>query len=577
MCGLTGVFFKGLKDQSVVDLLNNATMFISHRGPDNKKSYADESFFALFQRLSIIDLTENSDQPFEIIGTGLVLVFNGEIYNFKELRNELLKLGYDFLTNSDTEVLYYSYCEWGVSCFGKLRGIFAAVFYDRTSKSITLVRDQFGVKPLYYTENCNYVAFSSEEKALLPIAGFELDATNLIEHLSFGDVLGSETLYKNIQKLEPGQYIQISADRTVKEYYYYLPLDFSSSKIDILEIEECLNSSIIEQTYSDVPYALQLSGGLDSSYIARIASLYSKDQLDGFSIIFENDEVDESKYQKYVANLCSLKLHQVCYTENDFFDVNKLKKSIRNYDAPLHHPNILATDMLNSYASELGFKVMLSGDGADEVFSGYNWFLLDGKCESVRALLNNTSFVPPEIFFKMIKEDALCNDLDSKFLNYFGGVDKFDSIINQLAYKSYLQKWLKRQDRSGMLNSIEIRVPFLNVSLTALLNKLQTNFKTKGYEQPKYLLKLISEKYFSHEFIYRKKIGFPLPIEDWFRKVGNPYVDELKNGMIHTSGLFDLSKIRLLVDDHLSGLHNNGRVLWMLINLEYWLEINSNS
>lgn len=569
MCGFVGFIGYDPISEKKFNSTKAGSDLIRHRGPDAFGSIKINNLALVFRRLSILDRQERSNQPFRKIGNRYIVCFNGEIYNYKELRSKLSDLGIVFQTCSDTEVLYEAYCMWGKKALKMLKGMFAVAIYDCENQSILLARDPMGIKPLYYKFTDDGLYFASENKALNLDEIQEVNVPQIFEHLSYGDVYSEDTIYRAQKKLIPGQILEFIDGKINKELFFDLKQTFQKklNKPVIPEIHKVLNKVVVQHMQCDVKYGLQLSGGLDSSLLCAIAAENTDKALEAFSINFHIPEIDEGPYQRYVADCLGIKHHPIIYTEQDFFDLEELEAAIYNYDGPLHHPNILASDKLNKYAAANGIKVLLSGDGADEVFGGYSW--------------NQTS---PGNLIDVIKEsefissDTLQNLLANKssqtlYTSVFSDCEKkpCKSVLSSfIGQRYYVQKWLQRQDRSGMRNSVEIRVPFLDVRVVEALNNYHISFLSSAGTQPKHVLKQIAEEYFLPEFIYRKKLGFPLPLEDWFRAKNNIYLDILRN-LKHASVYMDQNAVNNIINEHLLGV-NHGRYLWSILNLEIWLK-----
>lgn len=497
MCGINGILWK---DEKLVHRMNEK---IKHRGPDNEGIYSDGNVTLGHRRLAILDLSKKGNQPMQY--KNLVLVYNGEIYNYKQLRKQLKE--YKFNSNCDTEVLLKGFHKYGLKFFKRLNGIYAFAIYDKKTKKIWLQRDPLGIKPLYYTYTRNGLMFSSEPKAF---DNLKTDKWKEEEYLQTTSN-DSESLFKNIFPVKPeGVKFFLDAKKHNKK---------RKEKELIDELDKLLNRAVKDQlTLSDVPVAAICSGGVDSALITAIASKYIKN-LELFTVKVPG-KTDESKYAKMVADRYNLKLHTYVMTKKDFF--KDYKHLLYMNDAPFHFPNSVGIYKIIQLAKQKGFKVILSGEGADELFGGY----IKHKLFYDRTKKDNNNML-----WEMNKFDATryCNT--KKPLN-FGKIglilkinrllEKFKlteferqnqiNIIKDLEY--YIKPILQRVDRMGMANSVEGRVPLLDNRIIEFAINLPLKYKiNKG--ETKYLLKKVAERYLPKELIYRRKCGFPLPVEQW--------------------------------------------------------------
>jgi asparagine synthase (glutamine-hydrolysing) len=516
MCGFVGVISEEAVTQIDREEIVEMNGFISHRGPDNIEYHHDEKFACGFSRLAIVDLDQRANQPmFDQTGQ-FVLLYNGEVYNSDQLRKELEILGHSFTTTSDTEVVLKSFIEWNVKCVEKFQGMFAFVIFDLKSKNTYLFRDQLGIKPLYFMNKKNKFYFSSELKVFLKISRLNVNADKLEEYTAFGNIAGEQTLFKDIFILLPGHYMILDhKNKSRKVKYYDLTDSFDGEKNNFSseDLEKMLANSIVDHTMSDVGYGVQLSGGLDSSYVV---AMLKKDKVATFSIGLDGcNELDESKYQNICSKYFNTTHHPYRFENKDF--LRYLIKSIWYFDYPLHHPNIVSMFILCEKAKEEGVKVLLSGDGADEIFCGYRWQNEDSQDIDLDSVIKKSAYNQigdiDQIFEGLSYDFSERKDL----IRGEKDLSKATLILDQ---KLYLQKWLQRQDRMGMASSVEIRVPFCNTEILKLINPLSFEDKTNHKKDPKFLLKKIAEKYLPKDLVWRDKVGFGIPLEDWFREDG---------------------------------------------------------
>lgn len=569
MCGFVGCFgaSKVLKDKVLL-----AGQFLRHRGDKKSKPKLcyDDNFSAAFSRLAIKDLNESSKQPYKKDGYNFVLCFNGEIYNYKELKDILIKKSYIFQSDSDTELVYLAFDYWGLSCFKKFRGMFAICVFDIEKKQMFLARDALGIKTLYYTIKEQNVYFASEIKAFKPFISFSPNYDNLFEFLKFGTNLGKSTIFKGIYQLKPAQILSIDVNLDIKTSKFFSLADTfgDDEDIDFSQIKDLLDESVRLHCDCDVKYGSQLSGGLDSSLITALAHKYSKD-METFSVRFTNKDLDETKFQKLLTDELQIQSNFIVY--DNFFNIDKLNQAIYFEDFPLHHPNILASNEINMLAECKANKVLLSGDGADEVFCGYNWHLREFQMSELDEAINKLSYCP----FENLKNSV---NLHQKELNpeILSDISKIpnNQVMVYLGQRIYLDKWLRRQDRSGMQNSLEIRVPYLDIALLKALNKYSIKAKTNNFRNAKFILKRLAEPYINNKIIYQKKIGFPMPIKEYFAsKKAEIFWEFLRSKKAKERGFYNFAYIENLIKNHKENLQDNSRSLWTILNLELWFRI----
>ncbi|STP09632.1 asparagine synthase (glutamine-hydrolyzing) [Helicobacter cinaedi] len=571
MCGFVGTM--GQNSLASFSLLEKSVDSIGHRGSLSLQPqfYKSQMFCCGFSRLDICDLNDRANQPFFKEGYEHIMCFNGEIYNFQELKNELIKLGYTFGTTSDTEVVYYTYHHFGKECFKKLRGMFAIAIFHTKTQELLLARDHFGIKPLYYCIKHDKVYFSSEIKAFKNFLKFEVLKENIIEFLSLGINLDNTTLFKDIYSVLPGEILYFDSSLACKTTPFFSLLDTfnTSSSPDIDTIESILLKSIEKHIPTDVDYGTQLSGGLDSSFVTTICHKYNQN-LQTFSVNFHIPTLDESYFQNMLTSQLGIHNHSFIY--DDFFNIEFLKQSIYYEDFPLHHPNILASNKLNNLASKCGLKVLLSGDGADEVFCGYQWHLLQPQMiDNLSLALLNLAYVSPQLLSQTL--NLPLKPINKTLIDETRKIQT-DNMMTFLGQKIYLQKWLRRQDRSGMQNSLEIRVPFVDTHLIQALNSLDTKTKTQNLAQNKFILKLIAQKYMPYNLVYQQKIGFPIPIREWFSSSqSHMLLSLLQSDRAKDRHIYNNQQISHFINAHQSNQGDYSRLLWLLCNLELWLQV----
>ena len=471
MCGFAGVFSKNkINIQSVKKNIGTMSRQLEHRGPDSKGIYLDNKFCVGFRRLAILDTSSKADQPFSDNSENHTLVFNGEIYNFIELKKKYLK-NQEFKSNSDTEVLFHLIIKVGLKILSEIEGMYSFVFYDRKKNKIFFSRDHFGMKPLYYTFKEEKIFFASEIKALLKIKNFKMNQGKLLENIIWGNIAGEETLYKDIYKVRPGSVYEINKNLFIKKNFFFnLKKTFNNQIPKFNLIEKKFKNTIKKHLRSDVKVGILLSGGLDSSIITSfINTLTKKRKINTFSTILKNSKFNEANNQSIIKKLFKTNHQEINFTPHSI--IKNLKKCIYFYESPLHHPNIIAIYELCKLAKKKNIKVLFSGDGADELFSGYKWHYEDNISNSI---LSNSTFTFDTIsrIFKIKKNKFKIREMALKESNS----KLFKRFYDQ---SFYLDKWLQRQDKIGMANSVEIRVPFCDMSLIKTVNKFKQIYTKK--------------------------------------------------------------------------------------------------
>ena len=541
MCGILGQISK---DSHNVNTFRQALLSLTHRGPDDLQIFSDEYIMLGHTRLSIIDLSIGGSQPMISSCGNYILVYNGEIYNFTELRMTLSKKGYTFKSSSDSEVLLNGYIEYGENIASKLNGMFAFAIYEKKNKTIFLARDKSGIKPLYYFHNENCFAFSSELKGLIRFSK-ELNQKSKVLFLLFGYVPEPETVFKNIFSFPSGSFgVYKDSTLKIKNYTFF---DFNTKLTKSYEeitdeVFKTFNGAINRHLVSDAPIGVFLSGGLDSSLITSVASKYKK-KLHTVSLNFFEEDYSEGSYQDLIAN--KFKTHHTNY----IIDKKIFFQSIEDFFKIMEQPSIdgLNTYLISKVARESGLKVVLSGLGADELFFGYSSFtnanilknmskipyfflkifenskkyrkleFLNVDTELAYYLPSRGLFSPTEVS-KLLDEDLqsvydIIYELSELYsTNHIKDIkDKICSFELELYMKSQL---LKDSDVFGMANSLEIRVPFLDIDLLNLSLKIRSINKMGKFN--KNLLISSLAKDIPSEIYHRKKMGFTLPFEHWF-------------------------------------------------------------
>ncbi len=610
MCGFVGIVSKGNKAFPETSL-DKMTSMIAHRGPDDVGTFCHENWLAMgFRRLSILDLSLRGHQPMISGDKNHAMVFNGEVYNYCEIREELKKGGRTFTSDSDTEVVLQAYQQWGRNCVDKFVGMFSFVIADLNKKTIFAARDQLGIKPLFVFEDENYYIFCSEIKSLLPYCQLEPDFHSLNEYLVFRSVIGARTLFKNVTNVLPGHSVDIKNGLIEFKNYFNLSdtlnPDYSRSFEENCDlVENSLQESIKLHLRSDVELGVQLSGGVDSSLITAMASQQVGKRFHSFSISFDDPACDESKYQKYVSERYNTEHHNYS-VDNDIFS-DMFQKSIWHYEHPLNDPNAVPTFYLAKKAKEY-VKVILAGEGADEAFMGYSRFKRHCistlkkrsflyRCPALRETISrlwpirkgkdlfNILRYNPAMFVLTYSDLNLVDKLlkgDVSGMEYRLEASKSANrvTLNEAILQDQmcdLPQWFQRADRMGMGASLELRVPFCTVPMFSLANSIP-------YEQRVYqgvrkgVLKKVAGKYLDHEQIYRKKIGFGLPIDKWSRSAkgyGAIIQETFESYKFRSRDFINREHFDSTYNSFKSGQYseNNCGFLWTYCNLENWYRI----
>lgn len=618
MCGIVG-FYGNIsnKKQILADMMQS----IKHRGPDDEGFFYHNNIALGHVRLSIIDI-ESGKQPISSNDGRYTLIFNGEIYNYIELRQSLNAKGYRFKTHSDSEVLLYLYIEHKEKCLNYLNGMFAFAIYDSKEDEIFLARDHFGIKPLYYFSDKENFVFGSEIKALLkhPIIKSECDYKSLQEYLTFQMVLKKHTLFKDILKLEPGHYIKVKKGQIIdKQEYWDLKYIIDDSKSEERFSDELLillENSLSMQIRSDVPVGAYLSGGLDSSAVSVLASKNYMGQLKTFTGGFNKSPIyDESNYAKIVSKAINSEYFDIYPDYNDFAD--NFEKLIYHMDEPVAGPGLFPQYMVSKLAGE-HVKVVLGGQGGDEIFGGYARYAVAYLEQCLKGAIFETQeegnhvvtlqqiiknlpmlqqYVPmiknqfsrgmfnsmEERYFNIINRSQSLNslysteilnnrdnkDIYNKFLQIFNKPDT-PSYFNKMTHfdtKTLLPGLLQVEDRVSMAVSIESRVPLLDRRIVELTASMPPTMKFAG-GKTKYMLNKALRNVLPHEIIQRKdKMGFPVPINEWFAGPLKEYILDIFNSKATKErGLYNHSEIIKQIDKE--GKFN--RDLWGALNLEVW-------
>ena len=582
MCGLCGVFHAGGISEDDRRLTARMTTVLAHRGPDDEGRWSDASTALGHRRLSVIDIP-GGHQPM-VTEDGLVaLAYNGEIYNYPDLRRELEGRGQRFRTQGDTEVLLRGYEEWGDGVVERLRGMFAFAIRDGRRRRLLLARDRLGVKPLYHaTAGDGRLVFASEIKALLldPAVRRELNAPRLAEQLAYGMVAGEETLFAGIRELPPASIAVADhggGPLAIRTYWTEETPPAGAGEDHVARGRRMLEDAVDSRLVSDVVVGTLNSGGLDSSLMTAIAAPHVAGRLNTFSVGFADPEFDERPFARGVAAAAGSQHHEIEVT-GESLDADMDRLTWFN-DEPLFTLNSIALHQIFRHARrEAGVTVVLTGEGADEVFGGYARYTLvsrrAGLLGRLRRLRRPDGIVTANAFNSpALAEAVTCGEGGDALAgrrrlvpDTSGGGDLF--VYDQ---RTYLRGLLQRQDRMSMAVGVEAREPFLDHHLVEWANGLRPLDKLSG-GVTKSLLKDIAGRWLPDDISRREKNGFAVPTSDWMRSGGplSERVAALRDPGSAAAQVTDPVLVGRLVDEHLSGAADHRLILWTLISFDAW-------
>ena len=618
MCGITGkLYFDPLKKVEVNEL-KNMTHTIFHRGPDDEGYYVKDNIGLGFRRLSIIDL-KGGHQPLSNVDKSIWITFNGEIYNYQELRNNLTKKGYAFNTKTDTEVIVKLYEEYGESCVNYLRGMFAFVIWDDNKKQLFGARDRIGIKPFYYYVDDNEFIWGSELKTIKASGNLDLNINlkGVDQYLSYGYLLNSSSIFNEIKKIEPGVSFTINPFKGKKiEFKKYWELrfepDHTKSEDEWVELlKEELAKSVEMRMISDVPLGAFLSGGIDSSSVVALMSSMSKQPIKTFSIGFKEQEFNELQYANIIAKKYNTDHHEMIIEPES---VDLLPKLVKAYDEPFADSSAIPTYYVSKFTRE-HVTVALSGDGGDELFAGYNSYrkmlklhqrpfnnnfvnqtvslahklmpdYLELKKWSYYFTINSENIGALLGVFKPYERNKLYkSDIKQKLSDYQSEKEKIellkkyksDFISNNqlLDINTYMvDDILTKVDRASMMNSLEVRVPLLDHKVVELASRIPSNFKINN-DGKKMILKKAMQDYLPDKIVSHKKQGFGVPLSMWFRDDLKEYInDTLLSNSAKINNYFNNKELTKMVNNHHKGLRDYSSKLWSILFFEEWLQQN---
>lgn len=618
MCGICGIYNARSGEPVSQQLIERMTSLIAHRGPDDSGAYYDGSAGLGFARLSIIDLS-GGHQPMCNETGDIWIVFNGEIWNYKELRKELIAKGHIFRTNCDTETIIHAYEEYGVDCVARLHGMFGLAIWDAPRQRMLLARDRAGKKPLYYTVADGNVIFASEIKSILahPRVKREADVQALADYLSVRYVPAPATLFANIYKVQPGHWMLFEHDSVREECYW----DFTFGKTERRPIEDYLHGirehvqrAVEERMMADVPVGAMLSGGVDSSIITGVMSKLTSHRVKTFSVGFDHPEYNELPYARLVADHFGTEHHELVVNSSDLTHYWPILTWHR--DEPVSEPSDLGVYLVSKLARQ-HVKVVLSGEGGDELFAGYPKYVVDWlasyyhllptplRDHVIAPLLSklpygmrklkmaerNLSQPAPErwmtwfgVFNAQLKDNLLSKrtkaHIDQDGSRAFRRLLEHNPQRDNLSSMLYLDTriWLPdnllmKGDKMTMAASLEGRIPLLDYKLIEYAASIPSDIKTRFFHA-KYLLKRAYADFLPTAILTRKKMGFNVPMGIWFREGQRTLISQLLlSEQARSRGFLNNAFVEHLLQEHLAGRTDYQKQLFTLASLELWFRV----
>lgn len=630
MCGITGfIDYTKKSSKALADAMSNT---LEHRGPDGSGVFfieeADYQISFAHRRLSIIELSELGKQPMYF--KHLCITFNGEIYNYKEIKSELINLGHSFLSNSDTEVILQAYYKWGIDCVHKFIGMFAFAIYDSLKKEIICVRDRAGVKPFFYYFDAGLFMFSSELKTFHKHPSFkkELDISSVASFMQYGNIPAPFCIFKNCFKLVPGHYLtfqlsnsEINTEKYWDVYDYYnkpkLNLNFNDAK---KETEKILTSSAEYRMVADVPVGIFLSGGIDSTCLTALLQKNNTQKLNTFTIGINDGKYNEAHYAKVIAQHLGTNHEEYYCSESDALEI--IPTLPYSYDEPFADASAIPTILVSKLAKK-HVSVALSADGGDEIFAGYNRYdriMKQGKFLNrlspaiksatlkglnffpIKPLLSSNKTIKYQQKIKKFKavlkdssyknimlelstqfsEDELAslfiNDISKQKTSIFSDdlKEEFNtplSYIMAVDYQTYLaDDILQKVDRASMSEGLEAREPFIDHRIIEWAAQLPDEYKYHNHIK-KYILKEIVYQYIPEKIMDRPKMGFSIPLQKWLANDLKPLVEHyLNENLITSQNIFRSEQINILKTSFYSGKNDSAIVIWHFLMFQMWYE-----
>ncbi|GIO27070.1 asparagine synthase (glutamine-hydrolyzing) [Ornithinibacillus bavariensis] len=607
MCGIVG-FATNSNDIDKASVIQEMMNTIGHRGPDSDGYFVDGNITLGFRRLQIIDLTTDASQPMFNEDDSISIIFNGEIYNYQTLMDDLKEKGHIFKSQSDTEVIIHGYEEYGIDILQKLRGMFAFALWDKKKESLVIARDFFGIKPLYYTQNTtdNSLLFGSEIKSFLKFPGFqkELNKQALKPYLTFQYSVLDETFFKGVYKLRPGHYMIYKNGQIDIKQYWDIPFDTEENSLEyyVEKIKETMEESVKYHRISDVKVGSFLSGGVDSSYVT---ALLKPDKT--FSVGFKDYEgiFNETNIAADLSKQLGIENHQKLISADEFFDV------IPTVQYHMDEPQSNLSSVPLYFLAELASKhatVLLSGEGADEIFGGYAWYETSKEMRAYeklpfflrRAVSNIAKKLPENRITTFFTKGG--QRVEEKFIGQAKVFDEKDAIHvlkddyknapspAEIVRESYekvsgkdnvtkmqyvdMKRWLPgdillKADKMSSAHSIELRVPFLDKEVMEMAGKIPAHLKVNDIDT-KYVLRKAANEVLPDEWANRPKVGFPVPFRDWMKQskyynlVKETFESDIAKQFFHTEELVKY------LDEHYNGQVNRARYIWTVYVFLVW-------
>lgn len=631
MCGIAGILDLRSKPKINLPLLKKMSDIITHRGPDSEGQWLNESrkMGMSFRRLSIIDLSENGSQPMLSNDKKFAITFNGEIYNHLEIRKEL-ENEFDYKGNSDTETILNGYRKYGKDIFQRMQGMWGIAIWDEQENKLLLSRDRIGIKPLYYYFKNGLLVYGSEIKSILehPDVKKELNLEELPNYLNYGMSSGNESLFKNIKKLAPGHFLEIDskADISVDRYWHPFQNKINSSELGEKQIQdkvmELLRASVKSRMMSDVPFGVFLSGGIDSSLNVALMSELMDRPVDSYTVGFkELEKFNELEHARKISKKFGTNHHEILIDEKDAFPI--LSDLAWHEDEPNADPVCIPLYFLSKLTKESGTTVIQVGEGSDEQFTGYKWMiegykfhnslwkfynpipsifkkglfnLFDGLVgKSVPSLameyLRRSSYNEPFYWSgvsvlstydqKQLLNNKNLAELPAEYaITNYSEIDLLNSKADYLQKVLYLELkqrlaelLLMRVDKITMAHSLESRVPFLDHRLVEFTMSLSEKQRLPNKKIPKYILKKAVEELLPNDIIYRKKMGFAAPVDNWFRGSWKSFAeDQFFNSNFAKLGLFNANYLKNMLKEHENPKSKLGSKIYALVNLSLWYD-----
>ncbi len=615
MCGIAGFVGEG-DSKTLLGMIET----LAHRGPDDRGVWQEAGVGLAHARLAVVDLSPGGHQPMHSKDGSVSIVFNGEIYNYKELRQELEAKGKIFSTQSDTEVIVQMYEAFGEASFEQLKGMYAFGLYDTKKESLFLVRDRMGEKPLYFSEAKGTLVFASEPKALFvhPAVPRVVDHKGVVSYLTHDAALTPVSVFSGVQKLEPAMYAVYTKGVLTKQTYWHPPqVDTSAVFAETLsKLDKALMHSVSSQMVADVPVGVFLSGGLDSSLITYYAQQASTQPVHTFSLGFKERSYDESSYAQKVAKHLGTVHHERIVTPEQVREA--LHAVVDKLDEPIADPALLPNYLLAQFARE-HVTVALGGDGGDELFLGYPTFIAEQWLSWYKKL---PTFVRRRLVEPLVRALPVSHhyfSLDFKAKQFLRGVGvpapythqawlesfneaerrelltpgyqaslpqnpyaRIDEYLAELPgadvhmqtvyfyLRIYMQDIiLAKVDRTSMQVALEVRAPFLDTEVVELALRMPREFTYKG--SGKYILRKLMEDRLPKDVVWRGKHGFGLPVGQWFREEWRPLLEEtLSHERVVKAGICRPEVVDRLIQEHVAGLYNHRKKLWSLLVLHLW-------